>query len=80
MRVSFARGLATLSDVVDLEYFVTGQYNGASESGIAWNGPDLGIGWPHKDPSTSARDESAQTLDQWLARPDLLILPIACVA
>ena len=66
----FARGLATLSDVVDLEYFITGHYNGACESGIAWNDPELAIDWPIEAPLTSARDGSAQTLAEWLAKPE----------
>ena len=67
---SFARGFTTLSDVVDLEYLVTGIYNGASESGIAWDDPDVGIDWPVSDPTLSARDSSAQSLADWLARPE----------
>jgi len=66
----FARGLATLSDVVDIEYLVTGNYNGAAESGIAWNDPELGIDWPVAEPITSERDGKAQTLAQWLERPE----------
>ena len=66
----FARGFATLSEVVDLEYLVTGNYNGAAESGIAWNDPELGIEWPVAEPITSERDGQAQTLAQWLERPE----------
>ncbi len=51
---SFARGFATLSDVVDLEYLTTGHYNGAAESGIAWDDPDIGIDWPVKEPILSS--------------------------
>ena len=67
---SFARGFTTLSDVVDIEYLMTGTYNGAAESGIAWNDPDVGVDWPVSDPILSARDASAQTLAEWLARPE----------
>lgn len=66
----FARGFATLSDVVDLEYLITGNYNGAAESGIAWNDPAIGIEWPVTEPITSERDGRAQTLAQWLERPE----------
>lgn len=66
----FARGLATLSDIVDVEYFITGHYNGAAESGIAWNDPELGIDWPIEHPVVSARDGAAQTLAEWLAKPE----------
>ena len=67
---SFARGFTTLSDAVDIEYLVTGHYNGACESGIAWNDPDIGIDWPVTDPILSARDANAQSLADWLARPE----------
>ena len=48
---SFARGFTTLSEVVDIEYLMTGDYNGAAESGIAWDDPDVSIDWPVQDPS-----------------------------
>ncbi len=67
---SFARGFATLSDAVDIEYLVTGHYNGAAETGIAWDDPDVGIDWPIQAPILSARDSSAQSLADWLARPE----------
>ena len=67
---SFARGFTTLSDIVDIEYLMTGNYNGAAESGIAWDDPELGIDWPVSEPILSARDAAAQTLAQWLARPE----------
>jgi dTDP-4-dehydrorhamnose 3,5-epimerase len=66
----FARGFATLSDVVDIEYLVTGNYDGSAESGIAWNDPDVGIEWPVAEPITSERDSQAQSLSEWLARPE----------
>lgn len=67
---SFARGFTTLSDLVDIEYLVTGHYHGAAESGIAWDDPDVGIDWPVSEPILSARDRDAQSLAEWLARPE----------
>ncbi|MEX1294869.1 MAG: dTDP-4-dehydrorhamnose 3,5-epimerase, partial [Candidatus Limnocylindrales bacterium] len=67
---SFARGFTTLSDIVDIEYLMTGDYNRAAESGIAWDDPAIGIDWPVTEPVLSARDRSAQTLAEWLARPE----------
>jgi dTDP-4-dehydrorhamnose 3,5-epimerase-like enzyme len=32
--------------------------------------PRIGIEWPTDHPVLSTRDESAQTLDEWLARPE----------
>lgn len=66
----FARGFAALSDLVDVEYLCTGTYNGAAESGIRWDDPAIGIDWPVRAPVMSAKDATAQTLAQWLARPE----------
>jgi dTDP-4-dehydrorhamnose 3,5-epimerase len=59
-----------LSDVAEIEYLTTGMYNKAAESGIRWNDPAIGIDWPVTEPILSARDESAQSLAEWLARPE----------
>jgi dTDP-4-dehydrorhamnose 3,5-epimerase len=67
---SFARGFCVLSDVAEIEYLTTGTYNRATESGIRWNDPAIGIDWPVTEPILSARDESAQSLAEWLARPE----------
>jgi dTDP-4-dehydrorhamnose 3,5-epimerase len=67
---SYARGFCVLSEVADIEYLTTGTYNHATESGVRWNDPAIGIDWPVKEPVLSAKDESAQTLAEWLARPE----------
>ena len=67
---SFARGFCVLSDVAEIEYLPTGTYNKATESGIRWNDPAIGIDWPAAEPVLSAKDESAQSLAEWLARPE----------
>ena len=64
----FARGFCVLSDVARVQYLCTATYNGAAESGILWNDPEIGISWPVKEPLLSAKDRTAQTLRQWLAR------------
>lgn len=66
----FARGFCVLSDVAEIQYKCTGLYNGKAESGIRWNDPAIGIEWPTKNPLLSEKDAKAQTLDQWLARPE----------
>jgi dTDP-4-dehydrorhamnose 3,5-epimerase len=66
----FARGFCVLSDFAEIEYLTTGVYNSQAESGILWNDPALGIDWPIRSPSLSAKDEKAQTLAAWLARPE----------
>ena len=67
---SFARGFCVLSDYAEIEYLTTGTYNRATESGIRWNDPAIGIEWPVTNPILSAKDETAQTLSDWLARPE----------
>ena len=67
---SFARGFCVLSDEAEVEYLTTGIYNNAAESGIRWNDPAIGIDWPIDDPILSRKDVEAQTLSEWLARPE----------
>jgi dTDP-4-dehydrorhamnose 3,5-epimerase len=67
---SFARGFGALSDLADVEYFVTAVYNGAAESGIRWDDPAIGIQWPITNPQLSAKDAAAPTLAEWLTRPE----------
>ena len=67
---SFARGFCVLSETAEIEYLTTGTYNRATESGIAWNDPQIGIDWPTSQPILSAKDASAQRLAAWLARPE----------
>jgi len=69
---SFARGFAALADVTDVEYFCTAPYNPAAESGIRWDDPALGIDWPFKagEAQLSPKDAAAQTLAEWLVRPE----------
>ncbi|MCR4332812.1 MAG: dTDP-4-dehydrorhamnose 3,5-epimerase [Sulfuricaulis sp.] len=66
----FARGFCVLSDFAQIQYLCTGVYNSAGESGIRWNDPDIGIQWPITNPTLSAKDERAQTLLEWLAKPE----------
>lgn len=66
----FARGFCVLSDYAEIQYFTTGIYNSQCESGILWNDPEIGIKWPVNEPIISRKDETAQTLSQWLSRND----------
>lgn len=65
----FARGFYVISDVAEIQYKCTGEYNKTCESGILWNDPELGIFWPSKNPILSEKDEHAQTLREWLNNP-----------
>jgi dTDP-4-dehydrorhamnose 3,5-epimerase len=66
----FARGFCVLSDHAEIQYKVTGFYNDKTESGIRWDDPEIGIQWPVTDPILSAKDASAQSLSDWLKRPE----------
>jgi dTDP-4-dehydrorhamnose 3,5-epimerase len=72
----FARGFCALSEFVEIQYKCTAIYNPSAESGILWNDPALGIVWPQQawahlgEPILSGKDRNAQTLEQWLARPE----------
>jgi dTDP-4-dehydrorhamnose 3,5-epimerase len=58
----FAHGFCVMSPVAQVEYKCTDVYDRASEIGIAWNDPVLGIPWPIADPVLSERDRHNPTL------------------
>lgn len=66
----FAHGFAVLSDEVDFFYKCTDYYQPASERGVRWNDPNIGIQWPVKDPILSDKDSHYPCLNQVL--PDQL--------
>jgi dTDP-4-dehydrorhamnose 3,5-epimerase len=67
---SFARGFCTLSELAEVEYLTTGTYNAGAESGVRWDDPRIGIEWPVAEPTLSRKDAEAQSLDDWLRRPE----------
>jgi len=60
--VGFGHGFAVLSDVADVAYQVSSYYDPATESGIAWDDPDVGVDWQVDDPLLSERDKNAPRL------------------
>lgn len=60
--VGFAHGFQVLSDVADVAYKLTSLYDPATEAGIAWDDPGIGVGWPLADPLLSERDTTAPPL------------------
>jgi dTDP-4-dehydrorhamnose 3,5-epimerase len=62
--VGFGHGFAVLSEEADVTYLLSSVYDPATESGIAWNDPDVGVEWPVKDPLLSERDKGAPTLSE----------------
>jgi dTDP-4-dehydrorhamnose 3,5-epimerase len=60
--VGFGHGFAVLSDEADVTYLLSSTYDPATESGIAWDDPDIGVEWPVDNPLLSERDKQAPTL------------------
>ncbi len=60
--LGFAHGFAVLSDVADVAYLCSSTYDPATEAGIAWDDPDVGVEWPLDDPLLSERDKTAPSL------------------
>ena len=58
MPIGFAHGFCVTSEVADVTYKVSSYYDSATERGVAWDDPDLGVEWPVADPIVSERDKS----------------------
>jgi dTDP-4-dehydrorhamnose 3,5-epimerase len=56
--VGFAHGFCVLSEIADVAYKLTSYYDPATEAGIAWDDPEVGVEWPVPDPQLSERDKS----------------------
>lgn len=48
----FAHGFCVLSDCADFAYKCTSYYDPASDTGIRWDDPSIGIEWPAPEPGT----------------------------
>jgi dTDP-4-dehydrorhamnose 3,5-epimerase len=60
--VGFAHGFCVLSETADVAYKLSSFYDPATEAGIAWDDPEIGIEWPLPDPVLSERDRTAPRL------------------
>jgi dTDP-4-dehydrorhamnose 3,5-epimerase len=60
--VGFAHGFCVLSELADVAYKLSSYYDPATEAGIAWDDPDVGVEWPVSDPALSERDRTAPRL------------------
>ncbi len=58
----FAHGFCVLSDEADFIYKVSQEYSPELDSGILWNDPDIGIGWPIASPLLSNKDQALPRL------------------
>jgi dTDP-4-dehydrorhamnose 3,5-epimerase len=62
--VGFAHGFAVLSGEADVAYLLSSPYDPETESGIAWDDPEVGVEWGVEDPLLSERDKSAPKLGE----------------
>jgi len=60
--IGFAHGFAVTSDVADVVYKVGSYYDPATERGLAWDDPAVGVKWPVTTPVLSDRDRANPTL------------------
>ena len=60
--VGFAHGFCVLSEVADVSYRLSSLYDPSTEAGIAWDDPDVGVGWPIDEPQLSERDRNGPRL------------------
>ena len=60
----FAHGFCVLSDVADVEYKCTAEYDAGGEAGLPWDDPGLGIEWPTSSPLLSVKDRQHAPLDR----------------
>ena len=60
--VGFAHGFCVTSDEADVIYKCSSYYDPATERGIAFDDPDIGIGWPAENLTPSQRDTEAPRL------------------
>jgi dTDP-4-dehydrorhamnose 3,5-epimerase len=63
-----AHGFYAETEVL-LLYLVDAAYTGDDEFGLAWDDPELGIGWPSSEPLLSERDRSNPRLEEVLRNP-----------
>ena len=64
----FAHGFCVLSEIAQVEYKCSDIHDPASELGIAWNDPAIGIRWPVSNPLLSDRDRKHLPLAQVMDR------------
>ena len=65
--IGFAHGFCVTSDVADVVYKQSAYYDPAVERGIAWDDPEIAIGWPLPagELTVSERDGAAPRLAEW---------------
>lgn len=67
--VGCGHAFVALTDGAEVQYKCSGYYTPSAEGAIRWNDPDLAIDWPLADPTLSARDRAAMSLQDYLRAP-----------
>ena len=62
--IGFAHGFCVTSERADVAYKVSSYYDQATERGIAWDDPDIGIPWPAEEALVSDRDRTNPRLSE----------------
>jgi dTDP-4-dehydrorhamnose 3,5-epimerase len=65
--IGFAHGFCVLSDEAEVLYKCSSVYDPKTETGIAWDDPEIGVAWPTEQPVVSARDQGNQSLARYRA-------------
>ena len=60
----FAHGFVVVSETAIFQYKCTDEYHKASEGGVIWNDPQIGITWPLTDVLVSDKDKILPVLSQ----------------
>ena len=67
--VGFGHGFATLSEFAEVQYKVSGPYAPETEGTVAWDDPELGVGWPVANPVLSEKDRAGMSLAEYRQEP-----------
>lgn len=62
MAPGFAHGFCVLSEIADLHYKVSRNYESGDEGGVVWSDPEIAIDWPIQSPIVSRRDAAYPNL------------------
>jgi dTDP-4-dehydrorhamnose 3,5-epimerase len=68
--IGFAHGFMVMSEYAEVQYKCSAVYNAATETGIAWDDPDLAVAWPlgGEAPLLSDRDKKNQSFREFSAK------------
>jgi dTDP-4-dehydrorhamnose 3,5-epimerase len=72
----FANGFLTLSDTAEMQYKCTATWNPKAEGSISWKDSQIGIEWLNETPLLSEKDANAQSLQEWIAKPESDLLTV----